>query len=148
MLRIPTAPCFFLPSPLASGEKSISVLHCMALPRLTIWLGWSLLHLYYVYLNKCWLRCTSNLKPENSNLLLWVQLFRVHPCAHFPSISRQHRERKETPSDSLLHNSIFTADLTQFQVTLKEEISLDKEQALATCQTLQHLGQTFCHSLC
>jgi len=37
ILRIPAAPCFFLPSPFTSGEKSISVLHCMALPTLTIW---------------------------------------------------------------------------------------------------------------
>lgn len=86
-------------------------------------------------------------QPETSNLLLRVQLFRVYPYVHFPSISRQHRERKETPSDSLLHNSISLQNLTWFQIALKEEISLDKEGALATRQTLQHLGQMFCHCM-
>lgn len=54
------------------------------------------------------------------------------PVCTLCSVSRQHRERKESPSENPWHNSISLQNLTGFQIILKEEISLHKEQALAT----------------
>jgi len=77
------------------------------------------------------LKLLEEKKLDISNLVLWVQLFRVHPPAHFSSTSRQPRSKREIRSESLLHNCISLHNLTWFQITLKEEIHLDKEQALA-----------------
>lgn len=80
------------------------------------------------------LEAARNLKPAVKSTAIQSSPMCIH------SILRQQRERKEPPFDSLLHNSLSLQNLTWFQRTLKEEISLDKEQAFGAWQTLQHLG--------